>query len=291
MMKPRVGVVGAGRVGSVLAARLSRADYPIAGVSVRSDNSRARISSLLPAVEIAAPEAVVRASDIVILAVPDDTISRVVSQIAPHVRGGQWVLHVSGRHGREILEPLAKLGAKTMAMHPAMTFTGTDLDLERECDFGVTVDDADIDAAETLAAALGGRAVRIGEDDRPIYHAALAHGSNHLTTVVNQAMDLLRSIGADDPGAVLRPLLNAALNNTLALGDKALTGPVVRGDVATLRGHLDAIADPMIAETYRALASATVGRAEALGEVNEQTARELRDVINPAVEFLSEVNR
>ncbi|NLC98503.1 MAG: prephenate dehydrogenase/arogenate dehydrogenase family protein [Actinomycetales bacterium] len=291
MMKPRVGVVGAGRVGPVLAARLSRADYPIAGVSARTDESRARVRSLLGAVPIAQPSAVVRESDIVVLAVPDDAMSSVVAQIAPDVRNGQTVFHVSGRHGRAVLEPLAQLGATTMAIHPAMTFTGTALDLTRDCVYGVTCEPESRDTAETLVAALGGTMILIAEADRVAYHAALAHGSNHVATVVNQAMDLLREVGAQDPGAVLRPLVTAALDNTLSFGDEALTGPVVRGDVETVRAHLGAIGDAAIAETYRALAAATIERSEARGALGESVARQLRDLVTSGVAPATEVAR
>lgn len=288
MIKPRVGVVGAGRVGTVLAARFSRADYPIAGVSARSDVSRTRVRSLLPHVGIADPISVVRASDILVLAVPDDVLADVVMELAPYVRHGQLVFHVSGRHGRAVLEPLARAGVTTMAIHPAMTFTGTELDVDRSCVYGVTALDRDQDSVETIISALGGSSIQIAEEARIAYHAALAHGSNHLTTVVNQAMDLLRSIGAEDPGAVLRPLLNAALDNTLSFGDLALTGPVVRGDVDTVRGHLDAIDDASINASYRALAEATTDRAESFGTLNSEVAHELREVIEDSPAFLKE---
>lgn len=290
MTNLRVGVVGAGRVGTVLAARFLRADYPISGISARSDLSRTRVQSLLPNVDIADVAAVVRSSDIVVLAVPDDVLADVVADIAPDVHDGQVVFHVSGRHGRAVLEPLARLGVSTMAIHPAMTFTGTELDLHRSCVYGVTADDRDRGAAETIVSALGGSAIQIAEEDRITYHAALAHGANHLTTVVNQAMELLRGIGADDPGAVLRPLLGAALDNTLSFGDMALTGPVVRGDVGTVRAHLNAIEDPQIGQTYRALASATAERAENFGALSAHAADELRDSLTPQ-RAASEVRR
>lgn len=291
MIEPRVGVVGAGRVGAVLAARFLRANYPVAGVSARSDASRTRVRTMLPNVGISDPAAVARASDILLLAVPDDALADVVSDIAPHIRHGQLVFHVSGRHGRQVLEPLAQRGAITMAIHPAMTFTGTDIDLDRRCVYGVTAQPSDVDMAQTIVSALGGQMIQIAEVDRISYHAALAHGSNHLTTVVNQAMDLLRTIGAEDPGAVLRPLLNAALDNTLSFGDLALTGPVVRGDVETVRGHLAAIEDDSILATYRTIAEATTGRAEAMGALSSDTAENLHRLLASENSHTSEVAR
>ena len=82
----------------------------------------------------------------------------------------------------------------------------------------------------------------MAEEHRSLYHAGLAHGANHLVTLVSQAMELLSRAGADDPAAILRPLLEASLDNALTDGDAALTGPIVRGDVNTVRAHLAEIA-------------------------------------------------
>lgn len=276
MTQPRVGVVGGGRVGAVLASRFQSAGHPISAVSGRSTTSRTRIASLLHGVDIRELVDVARSCDVLVIAVPDDSLASVAADLAHVVHPGQIVLHTSGRHGRAILEPLARAGARTMALHPAMTFTGTELDLHRPCVFGATVLPADRDIAETLISALGGRTMWIGEDDRSTYHAALAHGANHLSTIVNQAMDLLRSIGADNPAAVLRPLLEASLDNTLAFGDDALTGPVVRGDVDTVRAHIDTIGDRSIENTYLAMAAATTDRAEASGRLDPSVADEIR---------------
>lgn len=282
MTKPRVGVVGAGRVGAVLAARFERAGYPIAGVSARSDASLERVRSLLPSAGILHPDEIVRAADIVVLAVPDQQIAPVVDQIASLVRAGQVVFHVSGRHGRSVLAPLEMQGVVTLALHPAMTFTGTEIDIDRLCAFGVTAPAESADFAASLVTALGGTVVEIAESDRIAYHAALAHGSNHVTTVINQALDTLRSVGAQDPAALLRPLVEAAVSNTLTLGDRALTGPVVRGDASTLDAHLVAFDDAEVRETYRALAHATVGRASRMGAINDSTVAHLEQVLIPS---------
>ncbi len=101
------------------------------------------------------------------------------------------------------------------------------------------------------------------ESKRTLYHAGLAHGANHLVTLVSQAMELLAASGAEDPAATLRPLLSAALDNALAQGDAALTGPIVRGDVKTVQAHLQDIAEnaPATVPSYVAMAKATADRA------------------------------
>ena len=153
-------------------------------------------------------------------------------------------MHTSGRHGLAVLDAGRAVGARPVALHPAMTFTGTAVDLGRlaGCVFGLTAGAAERAFAEALVADLGGRAMWVPEEMRTLYHAGLAHGANHLVTLVTQAMELLAAAGADDPAGTLRPLLTAALDNALDQGDAALTGPIVRGDVNTVRAHLADIA-------------------------------------------------
>lgn len=283
MKQPRVGVVGAGRVGTVLAARFLRAGHPVVGVSARSAVSRTRAAALIPTVPIASPAEIAADCDILVLAVPDDELSQVVNGLATDVRPGQIVFHTSGRHGLAVLASMAERGAVVLALHPAMTFTGTELDIDRECVFGVTAAARHRDIAETIVSTLRGTPVVLDEADRSGYHAALAHGANHLTTVVNQAMDMLRNVGVEDPAALLRPLLEAALDNTLSFGDDALTGPVVRGDVETVRAHLAAIKDHETAASYAQLARSTADRAVRAGRLAEDTADSIAAAVSPEV--------
>ncbi len=286
MTRSSVGVVGAGRVGAVLATKFRAAGHPIVGVSGRSSASQLRIQTLLPGVEVLAPVDIAARADILVLAVPDDALIRVAEELAPVARPGQVVLHTSGRHGTDALAALARVGARPIAFHPAMTFTGTDVDLDRTCVFGLTAGPAERVLAEELVADLGGTPMWIDEADRSLYHAALAHGANHLVTIVAQSMDLLRQAGATDPAAVLRPLLGAALANALDFGDDALTGPVVRGDVTTIRAHADAFAEAgtptATRDAYNTLARATAARAEADGRLAPAAARDIRQALSEA---------
>lgn len=283
-----MGIVGAGKVGSVLAASLRAAGYPVVGVRGRSEASRLRISTLLPGVPVLEPEAVAAVADVLVLAVPDDSLIAVAEELASSgsVRPGQYVLHTSGRHGLDALASLTRIGARPIAFHPAMTFTGTADDVDRGPVFGLTAAEADRPLAEELVAALRGVPMWVEESDRALYHAALVHGANHLVTLVAQSMDLLRTAGAADPAAVLRPLLTAALDNVLAYGDAALTGPVVRGDVTTIRAHVDALAasdvDDATVDAYLELARATARRAEADRRLDPATAGTIRQVLDEA---------
>lgn len=263
----RISVIGAGRVGAVLAAALRAAGHDIVAAAGESTASRQRIADLLPGVAVAKPTAVARAADLVLLTVPDDMLGNVVTTLvgAGAIGPDHTVVHTSGRHGLAVLEPARRVGARVIAMHPAMTFTGTAVDLPRltGCVFGVTADESDRALAEALVADLGGVPMFVPEDKRTLYHAGLAHGANHMVTLVSQAMELLSASGAEDPAATLRPLLRAALDNALDAGDAALTGPIVRGDVQTVMAHLADIAAhaPSTLPSYVAMARATADRA------------------------------
>lgn len=269
----RIGVIGAGRVGAVLGAALARAGHDVVAIAGESTASRIRAEALLPGVPVSKPSDVARACDVLLLTVPDDMLENVAEMLVGSgaIHEGQQVVHTSGLHGLDVLATVSNVGARAMAIHPAMTFTGTSLDLARlaGCYFGVTVADADRDAAVGLVADLGGVPFFVGDDMRTTYHAGLAHGANHLVTLVAQAMDLISQAGAEDPAAVLRPLLSAALDNTLATGDAALTGPIVRGDLKTVRAHLADLAEraPETLPSYVAMARATADRATVDGRL------------------------
>jgi predicted short-subunit dehydrogenase-like oxidoreductase (DUF2520 family) len=274
-----VGVVGAGRVGAVLGAALNAAGHRVVAAAAVSAASRDRAARLLPGAAILPADEVARAADdLLLLAVPDDALGAVVSGLSATgaLRPGQIVAHTSGAHG------LAVLGeVNGMALHPAMTFTGADSDLDRLPGIAWGVTTRDRAFATRLVADLGGVPEWVAEDARPLYHAALAHGANHLVTLVNEAADLLRAAGVEEPGRVLAPLLRAALDNALLMGDAALTGPVSRGDAGTVGKHLDRM--PAEARTaYLALARRTADRAIASGRLRPQDAAPLLDVLSRA---------
>ncbi len=293
----RVGVVGAGRVGAVLAAALRSAGHDVVAAAGESDASRDRLEALLPGVPRRKPSDVARAADLLLLTVPDDMVPNVVRVLAGAgaLRPGQVVVHTSGRHGLAVLAPAAELGARVVALHPAMTFTGTAADLPRlsGCVFGLTAADAELPLAEGLVADAGGVPARIAEEHRSLYHAALAHGANHLVTLVSEAREMLAAAGVDEPADTLRPLLSAALDHALDRGDAALTGPIVRGDVGTVSAHLDDLLRhaPQTVPTYVALARATVSRAQTDGRLLPIRADRIAAVLRHAEEAAAPVGR
>lgn len=281
----RVGVLGAGRVGAVLGAALQAAGHEVVALSAVSEASRRRADALLPGVPVVAADQVPREASLVLLTVPDDALPELVSGLVATgaLHPGQLLVHTSGRHGLAVLEPATRRGALPIALHPVLPFTGTDVDLARlhGASFGVTAPDALRPIAESLVLEMGGEPVWLLDEQRPLWHAALAHGSNHLVTLVASAADLLRAAGVDHPGQVLAPLLGAALDGALRSGDAALTGPVSRGDAGTVRAHLDVLAAvaPEVLSAYVAMARLTADRALDSGRLDPHSAGPLLEVL------------
>lgn len=287
-----VAVISAGAVGTAVGEALERAGHSVTAVVARSGASRARAALRLPGARVTESAADAAAdAELIVIAVPDPTIPEVVEAIAPHVGAGRIVVHVAGSRGRAVLDPLALAGALTIAAHPAMTFAGVAEDTDRlaGCPWGVTVgDELSRTVAELLISELGGRAIPIPENHRPLYHAAMAHGSNHLVTLVSEALRILDHALADpgegqsgvpvaenpDSAVLLRRILPATLAGVLDRRAAALTGPTARDDAATVLRHLDALltvdaGGQPLAASYREAALRT---ARSVGSLNVERA-------------------
>ena len=286
--KLRVGVVGAGRAGTALAVALGRAGHEIVAASAVSDSSISRLRQRLPGTPVRQPAEVVAAADLVLLTVPDDVLPGLVAGLAATGAAleGRLVAHASGRHGLAVLDPAVRAGALPLALHPVMTFTGRpdDIDKLTGISFGITAPEPLRTVAEALVLEMGGEPVFIAEEHRDLYHAALATASNYLVTLVVQATDLLREAGVADPARMLGPLLGAALDNALRLGDPALTGPVARGDADTVASHIAALraVSPESLPAYLALARLTADRALSAGLLSAPDAQRLLGVLGGA---------
>ncbi len=240
---------------------------------------------MLPDVPLVPPAQVLELADLVLLTVPDDALPSLVEGLAETgaVRPGQLLVHTSGRYGTSVLDPARRAGALPLALHPAMTFTGTEVDVQRlaGCSFGVTAPEELRLAAEALVIEMGGEPEWIAEENRPLYHAALALGANHLVTLVAQSMELLAKAGVERPDRMLGPLLGAALDNALRSGDAALTGPVARGDAGTVAAHVSELRRhaPAAVAGYLAMARTTADRALAHGLLKPELAEDLLGVL------------
>ncbi|WP_349827190.1 Rossmann-like and DUF2520 domain-containing protein [Brevibacterium litoralis] len=285
-----VGVVGCGRVGAVMGAALRGAGHALVGVTATSQASRDRAEAMLPEVPVLDVETVVERAELVLLTVPDDELPGLVQGLADlgGFHPGQIVLHCAGRYGTEVLQPAVARGAIPIALHPALTFTGTSIDLSRlhEATVAVTAPRAVMPIGQALVVEIGAEPVVVAEGDRVLYHTALSHASNHTVTVLSQAIDMLRSMGVEDPSRVLGALVHASVGNVLQSGASALTGPVSRGDVSTVEAHVAGLGEYSTQvgstetfDTYAALARATAGRALATGTIHEETVARILDAL------------
>jgi len=212
-----VGIIGAGRVGPVIGAALAGAGHAIVGITSGSDDERA--SAVLPGVPVLETQEVVRRSELVILAVPSAELSALVSGIA-ELGGwqiGQLVLHTDPAQGIEVLRPAAERGAIPLAVHPAITFTGTSIDLRQlQAGFAaVTAPAAVLPIAQALAVEMGCEPVVIAEADRAAYADAIATATEFSRSIIGQSTSRLREIGVENPGGFLSALVQSTVERAL----------------------------------------------------------------------------
>lgn len=215
-----VGVIGAGRVGPVLAAALAGAGHSLIGINAESEEARERVDAILPQVPLLDVADIVERAELVILAVPDDQLAGLVSGIAATStwQPGQLVMHTSAAHGVEVLHPATAAGAIPLAVHPALAFTGTSIDISRLSGayFAVTAPTPVIPIAQALAVEMGGEPIVIAESDRAAYAEAIHTATSFSTAIIDQATGLLSEIGVSAPGRVLGALVRSTVDNALS---------------------------------------------------------------------------
>jgi len=222
---------------------------------------------------------------VVVLAVRDDALGALVEDLARSggIGRGHVVLHLSGALTRALLAPLADAGAATGSMHPLMTVSLEPADAARHFRGAAFVLEGDLEAvgvADALVRRLGGVPLTLAPEAKPLYHAGAVFASNYLVTMLAEALRLLgeAGIGHEAALAALLPLARATLDNVAAAGPAgALTGPIARGDAATLRRHLSALPH-RDAELYRAVGRQTLRLAREAG-LDEARAARLEEIL------------
>ncbi len=279
---PSVGIIGPGRAGVALALALRDAGVPVLGVHGRR---RKRLPAGVRLSVGAAPPWLDEAR-VILLAVPDDALGALVGALAalgPRPKG-QVILHLSGARSAASLARLRRRGAVVGGMHPLMTTMGVPaLDAANlsAATFAVEGDEAAVRAARRLVAALDAAAVDVPARARTIYHAGAVFAANYVVTMMAAAEDLLVRAGFPRPAArrALVPLTGAAFMNVARSGPiEALTGPIARGDVATVRRHLDALPAAQRA-LYAAAGRATLALSRRAGRPGMTQTRMLEKVL------------
>jgi predicted short-subunit dehydrogenase-like oxidoreductase (DUF2520 family) len=269
-----IAIVGAGRVGTALAVLWERAGHRIVAASGRQA-SRERVERFLPDTRFLPAEEAAPLAIVVVVAVPDDHIEHVVDALAAagSLRPGQYVLHLSGSTGLDVLEAAADVGAGAMSLHPLQSFPDVETGMARMPGSGVAVTarvEADARVGEALARDARGIPFRLEDAVKPLYHAAAVFCSNYLVTVQGIAEDAMRRAGIEAPLPLLAPLARTAFDRTFEMGPgDALTGPAVRGDVGTIERNLQALAEgvPEAVDAYLALAASAARLAAAAGRL------------------------
>jgi predicted short-subunit dehydrogenase-like oxidoreductase (DUF2520 family) len=243
----RLAVIGAGRAGRSIARAAAEAGFEV---------------------ELAGREGALAASElseIALLCVPDDAIADACARISPAVPPLRFVGHISGATPLDVLRVAADRGAGTFSLHPLQTLPDGEAQLAGAACAVSAASPATLELAFELAERLGMRPFELPEEMRAAYHAAASVASNFLVTLEEAASELLGRAGVEDPRGVLAPLVLRTAANWSERGRDALTGPIARGDRATIERHLDALAEryPELLETYRALAERTAALANA----------------------------
>jgi predicted short-subunit dehydrogenase-like oxidoreductase (DUF2520 family) len=225
-----VGTIGAGRVGAVLASALAGAGHALTGIAAVSASSRERAAAMLPFVPVLPIPEIIERSELVMLAVPEEELGPLVAGLADAGvwLPGQLVLHTAARFGTGVLDPARRAGAIPLAVHPAMTFTGTSIDLARLPGtwFAVTAPAPVLPIGQALVVEMGGEPFVVSEGDRPAYAEAIDTAVSFSSAIVDQASGLLDGIGVARSGAVLAPLVRSAVENALSRHD---SGPFPEG--------------------------------------------------------------
>ena len=283
----KLGFIGAGTVGTALSVRLSGRGYPIVAVSSRSRTSAENLARAVNGCRVLADnQGVADNAQLIFVTTPDDVIASVVSQIRWHP--GQSVVHCSGAASTDILQPAKELGAQVGAFHPLQTFASAKQAIENipGSTFALEAEEPLLNTLKDMATALDGYWVELKTSDKVIYHASAVIACNYLVTLVKLATDLWQTFNIPPRQATqaLLPLLRGTIHNIETVGiPQCLTGPIARGDIGTIKKHLDALNEkaPTLVSTYRELGLKTIPIALAKGRINQSQAQELQATLEP----------
>jgi len=275
-----LGFIGAGRVGTVLAAGFARAGYQILAVASRGSASARAFAERIRGARVCAPQEVADRADTVFLTVPDDAIESVASGI--RWRAGAACVHCSGAAELATLHNAAQDGALVGGFHPLHMFgePGERPDTLAGCAIALAGAEPLLTRLEGLARGLGARPLRLPDGGRALYHAAANFSGAFVIALMQETAALWRRLGIAeaDAFAALLPLLRGTADSVERLGAPgALGSAVARGDAGTIRRHLEVLGKeaPESLELYRILSLRTIPIALAKGTLDSKTAAEL----------------
>ncbi|NPV92593.1 MAG: DUF2520 domain-containing protein [Firmicutes bacterium] len=289
-MEPKVGIIGAGTVGTAVATILKQQGYTLVGVYDLDREKAGRLSSALNVPAFGRPAELGQASEVLFLTTNDGAITPAAEEIAREggFRQGQYVIHMSGALTSEALAPAAAQGAIALSVHPLQSFANSEqaIKILPGSIFSIEGDPEGMSLAQRIVEAMGGRFFPIRKESKPLYHAGACVASNYLVTLVSQAVELLVISGIPREMCLpaLLPLVEGTLHNIKQIGiPQALTGPIARGDISTISKHLAQMegVDTNLVQFYRTLGTNTVDVAVRKGGITREKAEEMLRVLKP----------
>jgi predicted short-subunit dehydrogenase-like oxidoreductase (DUF2520 family) len=290
MQEHKVAVVGAGVVGTALASLLKEKGYTLVGLASRREESLQKAASIVGG-EVRTTttlQEITAEADLIFLTTSDSAIQEVCERIASRggFHPGQIVVHTSGSLPSTILTAAKEQGALIASLHPLQSFADVKeaVKIISSSIFNLEGDPEAISILTELVKTLGGKPLPIETRQKPLYHASAVVACNFLVTLVYLSYQLFEAIGIPphDAAQALLPLVKGTVSNIEHLGPvKALTGPIARGDVGVIRGHLEALktVDPRVTDIYRAISRLTVEVGIKKGTLSIERAEEILQIV------------
>ncbi|QUI21821.1 DUF2520 domain-containing protein [Vallitalea pronyensis] len=283
-----IGFIGAGKVGRTLGRYFAQQGIAVTGYYSRSMASAHKAATMTNSSVFNNKEELVESADYMMLTVPDDVIHHVAHQLSQCKCKWQTkvICHTSGVHPSTLLKPLEELGATVASLHPMLSFANVDAALEALCKTPLTLEGngKKMDDLKQLLQDVHLHVRTIKTEQKALYHAGACMVSNYLVTLMDIGFQSFKHAGFDVDAAnqLIAPLATATLNNYVTYGsEKALTGPLTRGDLGTITTHIQALSkeDKHLETIYRLLGLKTLHIVEKQKQLDEYTLYCLKEVL------------
>jgi len=291
--KDSIAILGLGKVGTAVGYLLRSAGYPIAAVASRSPSSLAQgvvWTGGKPCTSFS--DAAVQA-ECIFITTSDDVILSICETIAQKgcLKPGNKVIHMSGAGGLEILNAAKKAGASVGSIHPLQSFADVEGAIAHipGSTFGITAQEEIRQWSVRIVRDMGGNPFFVSEEDKPLYHAAACMASGYLTTLMHTVEEMYQALGLsrDDAIHAFWPLVRGTLTNIETKGTVvALTGPVARGDIGTIKKHLLVLRQklPTYLSLYCAMGVLAVDLGLKKNALSEEDAKTIKNLLRGGVE-------
>jgi len=283
----KIAFIGAGKVGTAFGIYLKKI-FDLTGYYSKNPNSAIQASQLTKSATFLGIEKLVVANDLIALTTPDDQIELVTEQLAELTRinwSEKSIFHMSGVHSSELLAPLYRKGATIFSLHPLITINSPAAN-QRLPKASLTIEGKGehLPAIKDMLQSLENPLIEIAAEDKELYHAAACIVSNYLVTLLDDGIFILKKIGFTEEQALqlIEPLTQQTLNNIFNHGtEQALTGPIVRGDIGSVRKHLGKLKDidQLMLATYQSLGRQTTLLAARSGKIDLATTKSLEGIL------------